>query len=57
MLFGSGLGIHRVEARSRNTWIRLEPQMPIFQELVEGQVSQEGVGNSGMLKLALANSC
>lgn len=44
MLFGSGLGIHRVEARSRNTWVRLEPQMPIFQELVEGQVSQEGWG-------------
>lgn len=41
----------------RNIWVRLEPRMPIFQELVEGQVSQEWVGSSGMLGLAFANAC
>lgn len=39
-----------------NAWGRLEPRMPIFQER-EGQVSQEKVGSSGVLDLALANSC
>ena len=41
----------------RNARVRPGPRVSIFQELVEGQLSQEAVGSGSVLELALANSC